>query len=236
MNKSVAYIGGLLVSGLVAYLLWQNHEQKQLLSQIISQPVAENAEKQQGPVPTVDSSNQDQRLDKIELTLIKTIDKLSELSESQKAIMSELESRQNDNVRTETITIKAPVKENRPTPQERQAKINDLVNRFESNLNDTSNLDEAWTSSTVAMIDDKFSSIDNLKIAESKNVTCGSSVCKVESVVPADASADEKQNFEFQMLLTFNSELPRATTMQEKLPDGSVKYVHYYTRRGHSVK
>lgn len=100
-------------------------------------------------------------------------------------------------------------------------------------LTDPISEDPVWSDTTVLQVEEIFTQSPSLKLATSYNVSCGGQICKIKSTLPKDASLMEKEMFDMNLMADIGTILDRSVLQENILPDGSVEFTHYISRKGH---
>jgi hypothetical protein len=116
----------------------------------------------------------------------------------------------------------------RISSQERQALIDSVMNQ-------TREEDTAWSTTTTTMIENTMLDDPALSVGESTSIDCASTLCRIETYVPATLTSLQKNEFQWKLLHALRKTLPTATLQLEQRPDGSQKLVYYMARKGHRL-
>lgn len=106
---------------------------------------------------------------------------------------------------------------------------------LEAALNDADEYDEIWANDTTVNIQELVRSAPAYQVADSTSAQCGSTLCKIEAVLPPDTDRRQKGLFEVKLPMDLASELPRANIVKKTEPDGSTRYTFYMARKGYRL-
>lgn len=140
-----------------------------------------------------------------------------------------------DSVRRSTAGSRTAPQQAGSTQEQPRLSQQEQVALLESTLNDTTEYDEIWSNDTTVSIEELVRTEPAYQVAESTNVQCGGTLCKIEAVLPAGAEQHEKDLFEVKLAMDLASELPRANIVKRTEPDGSVRYLFYMARQGYKL-